>query len=65
MVVRAIITYAIMVQWPRVIHKTSRVKLSNLQRLVCLGTTGAIQMAPTTATEVLLGLPPLSLEDGG
>jgi hypothetical protein len=40
----------------------TRAKLSKLQSLACLGITGAITMAPTAATEVLLGLLPLHLK---
>jgi len=62
MAIRSIVTYATTVWWPRVEYKTSRAKLSKLQRLACLGITGAIRMAPTAAIEVLLGLPPLHLK---
>jgi hypothetical protein len=62
MVVRPVITYTTIVWWPRVQHKTSRAKLSKLQRLVCLGITGAIRMAPTAPVEVLLGPPHLHLK---
>jgi hypothetical protein len=61
-VVRPIITYAAMIWWPRLKYKTSQAKLSKLQRLACLGVTGAMRTAPTAATEVLLGLPPLHLK---
>jgi hypothetical protein len=62
MVVKPIITYATTVWWPRVKYKTCRAKLSKFQMLVCLRITGAMKTAPTTATEVLLGLPPLHLK---
>jgi hypothetical protein len=65
MVVRPIITYDIIVWWPRVEYRTSRAKLSKLQRLACLGITGTIWTAPTAAMEVLPGLPSLHLKDGG
>jgi hypothetical protein len=61
MVVKPIITYATTVWWPRVKYKTCRARLSKFQMLVCLRITGAMKTAPTTATEVLLGLPPLHL----
>jgi ribonuclease HI len=38
------------------------VELSKLQRVACLGITGAIKTTPTAAMEVLLGLPPLHLQ---
>jgi hypothetical protein len=42
--------------------KTSQAELSKLQRVACLGITGAIKTTPTAAMEVLLGLPPLHLQ---
>jgi hypothetical protein len=48
--------------WPRVKLKTSQAEFSNLQRMACLGITGAMRSAPTAAMEVLLGLPPLHLQ---
>jgi hypothetical protein len=56
-VVRPIVTYAAAIWWPRVKLKTSRAELSKLQRMACLGITGAVRSAPTAAMEVLLGLP--------
>jgi hypothetical protein len=52
-VVRPIVTYAATIWWLRVKLKTSP-KLSKLQRVACVGITGAM--------EVLLGLPPLHLQ---
>jgi hypothetical protein len=54
-VVRPIVTYAVTIWWPRVKLKTSP-ELSKLQRMACLGITGAMKTAPTAAMEVLLGL---------
>jgi hypothetical protein len=62
MVVRPIITYAAMVWWLRLKFKMSQARLSKLQRLACLGVTGAMRTAPTAAIEVFLGLPPLHLK---
>jgi hypothetical protein len=61
-VVRPIVTYAATIWWPRVKLKTSQAELSKLQRLTCLGITGALRTAPTAAMEALLGLPPLHLQ---
>jgi len=36
---------------------TARRKLSKVQRLACLGVTGAIRTTPTGAMETLVGLP--------
>jgi hypothetical protein len=55
-VVRFIITYAATVWWPRVELKKKQAKLSELQRMACLGITGAMKTAPTAAIEVLFGL---------
>jgi hypothetical protein len=61
-VVRPIITYAAAIWWPRVKFKTSQAELGKLQRMACLGITGAMRTAPTAAMEVLLGLSPLYLQ---
>jgi hypothetical protein len=44
--VTPIITYAATVWWPKTEQTTVRTKLNSLQRLVCLGTTGAITTNP-------------------
>jgi hypothetical protein len=63
MVMRPIITtYAAMIWWPRLKYKTSQAKLGKLQRLAFLSITGVMRIAPTVATEVLLGLPSLHLK---
>jgi hypothetical protein len=62
MEVRPIIMYVTMLWWPRVKYKTSRAQLSKLQQLAYLGTKGTMKMAPTAASEVLLGLPLLHLK---
>jgi hypothetical protein len=61
-VIRLIITHAATVWWPRARLKTSKAELSKLQRLACLGITGAMRTSPTAALEILLGLPPLHLQ---
>jgi hypothetical protein len=57
---RPIVTYTATVWWPTVKFKTSKAELSKLQRMVCLGTTGA----PKAAVEVFIG-PPTGLADNG
>jgi hypothetical protein len=52
MVIRPTFTYTFTVKWPSVEYKTSRTRLSKLQRLACQGVIGAIRMAPTVATDV-------------
>jgi hypothetical protein len=56
MAIRRILTYGSMVSWLRVTHNISRTELSDLQRLACLATTGAMKMIPAAAMEALLGL---------
>jgi hypothetical protein len=63
-VVRPIDTYSATVWWPRVKFKTSQAELSKLQRVACLGITGAIKTTPTAAMEVLLGPPPPAFAGG-
>jgi len=40
---------------------SAKKRLSRVQRLACLGITGAIRTTPTGAVETLTGLPPLDL----
>jgi hypothetical protein len=61
-VVRPIVADAATIWWPRVKLKTSQAELSKLQRMACLGITGAMRSARTAAMVVLLGLPPLHLQ---
>lgn len=60
-IVRPIITYGAIVWWPRSTKASTRTQLDRVQRLACLGITGAMRTAPTRAIEVLTGLPPLHL----
>jgi hypothetical protein len=60
-VVRISITYASLVWWPGCGTARAKQLLSSVQRLACLGITGAMRTTPTNAMEVLVGLPPLDL----
>ena len=60
-VVRPAMAYAALVWWPRCNLKTTVTKLSKVQRLACVGITGALRTTPTAALENLLGLPPLHI----
>jgi hypothetical protein len=51
-----------MVWQTRLKYKMSHTKLSKLQKVACLGVTGAMRTAPTAAIEVLLQLTPLHLK---
>jgi hypothetical protein len=55
------VTFASLVWWTGCQTTTATRKLSEVQRLACLGITGAIRTTPTGATEALDGLPPLDL----
>jgi hypothetical protein len=61
-VVRPIITYAATIWWPRVKLKTSQAELGKLQRMACLGITGAMRTFQTAAMEFLLGFLLLHLQ---
>lgn len=58
-VVRPMITYASMVWWTKMQQRNAITELSKVQRLACLGITGAIKTTSTAAMETLLDLPPL------
>jgi len=55
------ISFAFLVWWPGCQTASTKSKLSKVQRLACLGITGAFQTTPTSAMEVLVCLPPLDL----
>jgi hypothetical protein len=57
-VVRIIVTYAATIWWSRVKLKASQAELSKLQRIACLGITGAMRTATTAAIEVRHEPPP-------
>jgi len=60
-IVRLTISYASLVWWPRCQMASTKIKLSKVQILACLGITGAFRTTPTGAMEVLVGLPLLDL----
>jgi len=55
------ISFAFLVWWPGCKTASAKKKQSKVQRLACLGITGAICTTPTGAMEVLVGLPLLDL----
>jgi ribonuclease HI len=59
MVVLPYLTYGCSVWWQRCGVIAVQTKLSHLQRMACLGITGAMRTTPTAAMEVMLNLPPL------
>jgi len=60
-IVRPNLTFASLVWWPGCQTASAKKKLSKVQRLACLGITGAIRTIPTGEMEVLIGLHPLEL----
>jgi predicted membrane protein len=60
-IVHPSISFASLVWWPGCHTASTKNKLSKVQRLACLGITGALRTTPTGAMEVLVGLPPLDL----
>jgi hypothetical protein len=60
-VIRPSVTFASLVWWPGCQTASAKAKLSRIQRLACLGITGAVRTTPTRAMEALICLPPLEL----
>jgi hypothetical protein len=60
-IVRPTISFASLVWWPGCQTASTKSKLSKVQRLACLGITGAFRTIPTGAMEALVGLPLLDL----
>jgi len=60
-IVRPSVTYASLVWWPGCQTAIAKKKLSRIQRLACLGITGAMDTTPTNAVEALICLPPLDV----
>jgi len=59
--IRPSITFTSLVWWPGSQTASAKKGLSRIQRLACLGITGAIRITLTGAMEALTGLPPLDL----
>ena len=64
-IVRPTLTFASLVWWPGCQMASAKKKLSKVQRLACLGITGASRTTPTGEMEVLIGLPPAGTGDPG
>ena len=60
-VIRPTLTYGALVWWKAAQRKTIMGKLQKLQRLACLGITGATRTCPTAALERLVDLTPLHI----
>jgi hypothetical protein len=60
-IIRSSVTFTSLVWWPGFQMASAKRKLSRVQRLACLGITGAMRTTPTNAVEALICLPPLDL----
>jgi len=60
-IIRPSVTFASLVWWPGCQTASAKTKLSRVQRLACLGITGAMRTTPTNAVEALICLHPLDL----
>ena len=60
-VIRPSVTFASLVWWPGCQTASAKRKLRRVQRLACLGLTGAMRTTPTNAVGELICLPPLEL----
>jgi hypothetical protein len=60
-IIRPSVTFASLVWWSGCQTASAKKKLSRVQRLACLGITGAMHTTPTNAMEALICLPPLEL----
>jgi hypothetical protein len=61
-VVKPSLLYCSIIWWKRTQQETVRNKLNHLQKMVCMGITGATRTDPTLAMETLLNLAPLYVE---
>jgi len=60
-IIRPSITFASLVWWPGCQTASAKKKLSRIQRLACLGITGAMRTTPANVEEALICLPSLDL----
>jgi hypothetical protein len=60
-IIRPAITFASLVRWPGCQTTSAKRKPGRVQRLACLGITGAVRTTPINAVEALICLPPLEL----
>ena len=60
-IIRPMVTYAAVLWWPKTEEKAAQIILQKVQRIACLGITGAMRTCPTAAMKTLLGLSPLHL----
>ncbi|KAL7724938.1 hypothetical protein ACLKA6_007542 [Drosophila palustris] len=60
-IVKPILTYAAVAWWTKVTQRKAKTDLSKLQRLVCVGMTGAMSTCPTDALGIITGISPLPI----
>jgi len=60
-IIRPSITFASLVWWPDCQTASANKKLRSVQRLVCLGISGAMRITPTNIVEARICLPPMEL----
>ena len=60
-IVRPILTYGALVWWTATRRATIRKELAGVQRMACIGISGAMRTTPTAGLEMILGLQPLDL----
>lgn len=60
-IIRPMLTFASVVWWPKTEKQYVKGNLEKIQRLACIGITGAMRNAPTLALGVLSGLTPLDI----
>jgi len=60
-IIRTSVNFASLVWWPGCQTASAKRKLSRVQRLACLGITGAMRTTATNTVEVPICLPPLDL----
>lgn len=61
-IILPIVTYGATVWWTKTLQLKAQVMLQKIQRLACLGITGAMRTCPTASMEMLLNLPPIHLQ---
>jgi ribonuclease HI len=64
-IVRPMISYAAVVWWNKTEQVTAQQMLGRVQRLACVGITGAVRTTPTAALELLLDIRPLHIHVKG
>ena len=59
--IRPFILHGVLVWWPNVMQKTTKIQLGRIQRMTCLTIMRTMKLTPTVAIEMLLNMTPLDL----